>query len=165
MNEPCPFPCTNKTEFGYCKTKVCLYAPTIKVTSMERTNYDRIISKTPEELAEGRPVIYGGLKSDGSGHSFILDGYKDGLFHVNWGGLGYNNDYFSLNQMDPEGEGNGYNREQDAIIGISPYYIYNDSPAGSRADNRVYDLTRGFVQRASLKKGIYIINGRKIAIK
>lgn len=52
MITKCPFPCTNKTEFGYCKTTVCLYAPTIRVTSLPRTNYDRITSKTPEELAE-----------------------------------------------------------------------------------------------------------------
>lgn len=52
MNEPCPFSCTNKTEFGYCKTTACLYVPTIRVTSMPRTNYDLIISKTPEKLAE-----------------------------------------------------------------------------------------------------------------
>lgn len=52
MITKCPFPCTNKTEFGYCKTTACLLAPTIRVTSMPRTNYDRIISKTPEELAE-----------------------------------------------------------------------------------------------------------------
>lgn len=38
MNEPCPFPCTNKTEFGYCKTTACLYAPTIRVTSMPQQN-------------------------------------------------------------------------------------------------------------------------------
>lgn len=39
MNEPCPFPCTNKTEFGYCKTTACLYAPTIRLTSMPQQNY------------------------------------------------------------------------------------------------------------------------------
>lgn len=33
MIGPCPFPCTNKTEFGYCKTTVCLYAPTIRLKS------------------------------------------------------------------------------------------------------------------------------------
>ena len=33
MSGPCPFSCTNKTEFGYCKTTACLYAPTIRVTS------------------------------------------------------------------------------------------------------------------------------------
>ena len=52
MNGPCPFPCTNKNEFGYCKTTACLYAPTIRVTSTPRTHADRIRAKTDEELAE-----------------------------------------------------------------------------------------------------------------
>ena len=33
MIGPCPFPCMNKTEFGYCKTTACLYAPTIRIMS------------------------------------------------------------------------------------------------------------------------------------
>ena len=152
------------------------YAPTTRYVARADYSDEAWTELLYQELAAGRPIIYGGLKAGGAGHSFILDGYKDGLFHVNWGGEGYNNDYFSLNQMDPErqqkgdgasetAENDGYNREQDAIIGISPYYIYSDNHAGSRADNRVYDLTRGFVQRATLKKGIYIINGQKVAIK
>lgn len=52
MSGPCPFPCMNKTEFGYCKTTVCLYAPTIRVTSTPKTNADRIRAMTDEELAE-----------------------------------------------------------------------------------------------------------------
>lgn len=52
MSGPCPFPCANKTEFGYCKTTACLYAPTIRVTSTPRTNADRIRAMTDEELAE-----------------------------------------------------------------------------------------------------------------
>lgn len=52
MSGPCPFSCTNKTEFGYCKTTACLYAPTIRVTSTPRTNADSIRAMTDEELAE-----------------------------------------------------------------------------------------------------------------
>lgn len=52
MSIHCPFPCTNKTEFGYCKTTVCLRAPTIRVRLTPRTNADRIRAMTDEELAE-----------------------------------------------------------------------------------------------------------------
>jgi len=51
MRGTCPFPCTNKTEFGYCKTMACLYAPTIRVTSTPQTNADRIRAMTDEELS------------------------------------------------------------------------------------------------------------------
>jgi hypothetical protein len=151
------------------------YAPTTRYVARADYSDEAWTELLYQELAAGRPVIYGGLKQNGAGHSFILDGYKDGLFHVNWGGEGYSNDYFSLNQMnpDPKEEGNdGYNREQDAIIGISPYYLYKDDADGTRGDGTVYDLTRGCVPRpigqagpgATLKEGLYIINGRKVII-
>lgn len=38
MTGPCPFPCTNKTELGYCKTTACILSPTIKVMSVPQTD-------------------------------------------------------------------------------------------------------------------------------
>lgn len=52
MNGPCPYSCTNKTEFGYCKTTACLYAPTIKVAQKTKTQADRIRAMNDEELAK-----------------------------------------------------------------------------------------------------------------
>ena len=52
MNGPCPYSCTNKTEFGYCKTTACLYAPTIKVAPKTKTQADRIRAMSDEELAK-----------------------------------------------------------------------------------------------------------------
>ena len=48
------------------------------------------------ELEAGRPVLYGGLQESGVGHAFVCDGYKDGLYHINWGWSGSNDDYFLL---------------------------------------------------------------------
>lgn len=36
-------------------------------------------------LKEVGPILYGGASYIGGGHSFVCDGYKDGLFHFNWG--------------------------------------------------------------------------------
>lgn len=79
------------------------------------------------ELAEGRPVIYGGYTADyQSGHSFVVDGYsKDGYYHLNWGWSGMSNGYFLLTGLDPSEQGiggsaSGYNYRQDAVIGIMP---------------------------------------------
>ena len=77
-----------------------------------------------DELAAARPVFHRGASSSG-GHAFIADGYKDGLFHINWGWYGNANDYFALSVMNPDDEGqigasnssDGYTINQKVIIG------------------------------------------------
>ena len=89
------------------------------------------------EFANGRAVVYGatvGTSFSSEGHCFVLDGYKDGLFHVNWGwGLAeaINNatydGFFSLSVLKPSGAGSGaasvadaeYKYNQQAVINIS----------------------------------------------
>lgn len=90
------------------------------------------------EFVHGRAVVYGstvGTSYSSEGHCFVLDGYKDGLFHVNWGwGLNeaINNavydGFFSLSVMKPGGGGSGsasdptgaeYKYNQQAVINIS----------------------------------------------
>ncbi len=80
------------------------------------------------ELAKGRPVQYGG-SSDGSGHSFVCDGYDgNGLFHINWGWSGASDAYFSLSVLNPynntgsgaSSSGIGFSINQDAVIGVQP---------------------------------------------
>ena len=65
-----------------------------------------------DELSEGRPVLYSGTSNSG-GHAFVVDGYDgNDYFHINWGWEGYQDSYFLLSSL------NGYNEDQDAIIGI-----------------------------------------------
>ena len=82
------------------------------------------------ELANGRPVVYGGMSS-GGGHEFVCDGYKyensTDLFHINWGWSGTSDGYFVLSALDPDEQGiggsssdDGFNYGQDAVIGIQP---------------------------------------------
>ena len=51
------------------------------------------------ELANNRPVVYGG-QSSGGGHEFVCDGYKyengTDFFHINWGWGGMSDNYFVL---------------------------------------------------------------------
>lgn len=77
------------------------------------------------ELAQGRPVLYGG--DDGSeGHEFVCDGYRSAdYFHINWGWSGTSDGYFLLSALNPPslgaGGGNGgYNYNQSVVIGIQP---------------------------------------------
>ncbi|MBO4369779.1 MAG: C10 family peptidase [Paludibacteraceae bacterium] len=80
------------------------------------------------ELAEGRPVLYGG-DSSGGGHQFVVDGYDgDELFHVNWGWGGHQDGYFLLSVLNPgstagigaSSTSDGYSYGQTAIIGVKP---------------------------------------------
>ena len=81
-----------------------------------------------EELAERRPVLYGGASS-AAGHAFVIDGYDgNGLFHFNWGWGGSYDDYFVLSIADPyhpgldaSDDGNGYSSGQEAVIGAQPF--------------------------------------------
>lgn len=83
------------------------------------------------ELAAQRPVIYTGQSyiaelDDYAGHAFVVHGYKDGYYAVNWGwGQSVTVDgYYKLDALDPAdlgagGGAGGYNSGQTAIIGIS----------------------------------------------
>lgn len=80
------------------------------------------------ELANSRPVVYGGM-STGGGHEFVCDGYKyqnnTDFFHINWGWGGMSDNYFVLSALDPDQQGiggssstDGFHYGQDAVIGI-----------------------------------------------
>ena len=82
-----------------------------------------------EELANNRPVLYGGQSEYGGGHQFIVDGYDgNGLFHMNWGwGSMSGDDYFVLSLADMDNPGrNGktgwmaYQFDQSALVGVQP---------------------------------------------
>ena len=100
-----------------------------KATDIKRSDYyssewEQMIYN---ELANNRPVLYGGSSTSG-GHQFICDGYDgNGLFHINWGWEGMSDGYFVLSVLNPNARGigggiaeDGYTRGQHAIIGIEP---------------------------------------------
>ena len=75
-----------------------------------------------KEIDAGRPVIYAG-KSELSvlgGHVFVLYGYKNNLFRVNWGWGDENltETYYALDDIVTF----RYTKKQEAIIGIEPNY-------------------------------------------
>ena len=69
-----------------------------------------------DELNSRRPVLYGGGNTEGEGHGFVLDGYNDGFFHVNWGWGGV--DSWVL-MTDVEGW-YGFVINHSATIGVQP---------------------------------------------
>jgi surface protein len=72
-----------------------------------------------DELNSGRPVLYSGSSLERSeGHAFVVDGYENGFFHVNWGWGGY---YTYVLMTDVEGwESFAYGHF--AVVGIQPAY-------------------------------------------
>lgn len=81
-------------------------------------------TKVYNNLKECGPLVYSGNNGT-SGHCFVCDGYKEGMFHFNWGWSGAHNGYFSLSALTPGAGGTGagggqYSMDQFAIFGIRP---------------------------------------------
>lgn len=72
-----------------------------------------------EELRQGGPVLYFGQSPTAGGHAFIVDGYADGMFHLNWGWDGYCDGYFALENLTPTAD-EGFNNSQEMIVDVCP---------------------------------------------
>ena len=94
------------------------YSTLVKYVLRSNYNDDDWESLIYTELSENRPVFYGGF-GGGGGHAFVIDGYKDGSFHVNWGWGGNGDGYFLFTNLGPDNNG-AYSLEQHAVIGIRP---------------------------------------------
>lgn len=77
-----------------------------------------------EEIDANRPVLYAASDPAGGGHAFVIDGYKDESFSVNWGWGGYCNGFYQIGALNPESngkpEGDKYNVSQSAVFGMEP---------------------------------------------
>ena len=96
-----------KKYFGYDDMLEELYSGDFTTEAWDQLIYD--------ELAAGRPVLYSGQSGNG-GHAFVLDGYKDGYFHVNWGWGGAE----AYVTMDGKGDWQGFTQDQFAEVNIRP---------------------------------------------
>lgn len=77
-----------------------------------------------DEIDANRPVLYAASDPAGGGHAFVIDGYKDESFSVNWGWGGYCNGFYQIGALNPESngkpEGDKYNVGQSAVFGMEP---------------------------------------------
>lgn len=139
--------------FGYDET-VCH----LDRTSFSASGWENMIYN---ELANGRPVLYGG-QSTGGGHAFVVDGYDgNGLFHINWGWGGIGDSYFLLSVLNPynnesigsSSSEDGYSFNQEAVVGIqhgtgekiadrfSVYGITNNGESSYTRSSSSYDFS------------------------
>lgn len=81
-------------------------------------------SRLREEIDANRPVLYAASDPSGSGHAFVIDGYKDESFSVNWGWGGSCDGFYQIGALNPESAGkpmgDKYNVGQSAVFGMEP---------------------------------------------
>ena len=89
----------------------------VNKSSYSESNWGALIQA---EMAAGRPVVYLGIDTQGGGHAFNVDGYRDsdGKYHVNFGWSGDGNSWYSMNSFTYSGY--TFSSSQQAIIGIQP---------------------------------------------
>ena len=78
-----------------------------------------------DEIDANRPVLYAASDPNtGGGHAFVIDGYKDESFSVNWGWGGYCDGFYKIGALNPESAGmptgDKYNVGQSAVFGMQP---------------------------------------------
>ena len=78
-----------------------------------------------DEIDANRPVLYAASDANtGGGHAFVIDGYKDESFSVNWGWGGYYDGFYKIGALNPESAGkptgDKYNVGQSAVFGLQP---------------------------------------------
>lgn len=87
------------------------YDENIKLYNRSVTPVKEWMSIVYRELNDHCPILYSGMRADGFGHSFVLDGYdEDGLVHVNWGWEGESDGYFNIAPL------NGFSNQQEMVV-------------------------------------------------
>lgn len=87
-----------------------------------------------DELFNSRPVYFTGHNSTRGNHAFVVDGYNDGLFHINWGWNGDEDGYFVLTGLSEDVMPFPSDWATIFIVGIEP-------PAQNINDSKV--ITKG----------------------
>lgn len=77
-----------------------------------------------DEIDANRPVLYAASDPARGGHAFVIDGYKDESFSVNWGWGGYCDGFYRIGALNPETGGkplgDQYNLSQSAVFSLQP---------------------------------------------
>ena len=95
------------------------YDPEVQLRSASYYTNDEWLSMVREEIDHDRPVFYTGDEKGGS-HAYVVDGYKDRLFSINWGWDGQYNGYYAIGSLIADGEQTKYNENAAALFGLHP---------------------------------------------
>ena len=120
--------------------------------------------KIRENIDANRPVVYAAddEKDSWESHVFVIDGYKDNLFSVNWGWGGMYDGFYAIGQLAPNEKLN-YNLNDEALFDLQPsdgkeqisplllskdaegYYGLNMNVTDVKADQRI-DMLFGYLK-------------------
>lgn len=103
-------------------------------------------SAVKKEIDALCPVLYGG-NDNSEGHAFVIDGYNDRYFRINYGWNGSSNGYYTLTPID--GHRNDllrYYQYQDMVAGLKPN---KDNTSASIFTNGFCNLTWDFSDGSS----------------
>lgn len=95
------------------------YSPKARVLWADDFQPEEWSGKLREEINNDRLIIYSGNSNNG-GHAFIVDGYSDDMFSINWGWDGYCNGYFTLGRLQPDASSSNYSSDQSALMYLMP---------------------------------------------
>lgn len=105
-----------KKYFGYSK-----YARLLTIADLGAEVWN---DRLRAEIDADRPILYSAVDSNKGGHSFVIDGYKDESFSVNWGWGGYCDGFYRIGALNPETGGkplgDQYNLSQSAVFSLQP---------------------------------------------
>ena len=105
-----------KKYFGYSK-----YARLLAIADLGAEVWN---DRLRAEIDANRPILYSAVDSNKGGHSFVIDGYKDESFSVNWGWGGYCDGFYRIGALNPEADGkplgDQYNSSQAAVFALQP---------------------------------------------
>ncbi len=105
-----------KKYFGYSK-----YARHLKIEDLGAEAWN---GRLRAEIDANRPVLYAASDANVGGHSFVIDGYKDESFSVNWGWGEYCDGFYRIGALNPEADGkplgDQYNSSQAAVFALQP---------------------------------------------
>lgn len=106
-------------------TEVFGYSPKANVASRYIYNDEQWDELVYDELSNGRPILYFG-RSTTTSHAFIVDGYSNDMYHLNWGWNGRCDGFFTLNNLNPH-TSDHYNYSQQMIVNVCPPADVSDS--------------------------------------
>ena len=73
------------------------------------------------DLNAGRPVQYAGQDPSDGGHTWVCDGYDvNNNVHMNWGWAGYDDGYFSINNLQTTNGTFNPSTDHEILVGIQP---------------------------------------------
>lgn len=100
------------------------YSKLSHLMSIEDVGAEAWNGRLREEIDANRPVLYAASDPTRGGHAFVIDGYKDENFSVNWGWGGYCDGFYQIGALNPESAGkptgDKYNVDQSAVFGMEP---------------------------------------------